>query len=172
MEKPKCTVCAKPKATLTCEICQDDLCKYCAQFLDDSSFSFLATVPAELKHTTYCGPCFEKIVAPELAKYNAMMEKAKNINVYEKTQGKETRLIKRWADPVKVIGCGDREETLLRLAFFAAQLNYNAIIDVNITGEKIRNGTYQTQIWKGEGIPANVHADRLIQDRSLRQHPH
>ena len=161
-----CSSCFKPKANLICGICQDSICKKCTQFVDETSFSFLAKVPQDLSHTAYCETCFTQKVSPELIKYNEMMEQAKNIMVFMKAQFKETRLIKRLEDPINVVGCADYDETLLRLAFQAAQLNYNGIIDVDITSKKIRTGKYQTSIFSGTAIPANVREDKLIKDKS------
>lgn len=161
MEKSHCCVCQKPNATLVCGICKSAVCKKCAQFTYEDSFSFLAKVPEDLTHGTYCGPCFDDKVAPELAAYADTMERAKNISVFFKDQGKETRLVKRSNEVFRVEDCDDREETLLRLAFFAAQKGYNSLISVDITSEKIRSGSYQTQKWSGTGVPANI-SDRKL----------
>ncbi|MBC7742525.1 MAG: hypothetical protein H7061_10020 [Bdellovibrionaceae bacterium] len=171
MEKLTCYLCHKPKATLYCGACTEAICKGCAQFLNDDTFSFLARIPASLKHTTYCEPCFHNTVEPELAAYNRILERAKNIMVFSKTQSKETRLIKRIEDPVKVIDCPDHDETILRLAFFAAQANYNAIVDVELVSEKVKNGSYQTSKWAGVAIPAQVNDAKLLKDRSSWSDP-
>lgn len=108
-----------------------------------------------LSHGAYCGPCYDFKVAPELEAYQEAMTAAKNIAVFFKDQSKETRNFKRLEKPYKIEGCEDREETLLRLAFFAVKDNFNAIIDVDITSKKVRTGAYQTQIWSGTAIPTN-----------------
>jgi len=149
----------------------EPLCKGCAQFVDEESFSFLKSIPAELGHSVYCGPCFDQQVAPEMAKYQEILDRAKDILVYEKTQGKETRYIKRLADPVLVADCADHDETILRLAFFAAKENYNALVDVDLRSKKVKVGGYQTTIWSGSGVPAQVDASRLVKDRSIWQNP-
>ena len=167
MEKPNCCTCQKPKATLTCGICKDSVCKYCAQFLDDTSFSFLAEIPQDLAAGTYCIPCFDAKVAPELEAYNDTMKKAKNIHVFEKDQGKETRFFKRLEEPFKVENCADRDETLLRLAFFTVRAGFNTLIDVDVVSKKVRNGSYQTTMWTGSGIPTHVDEARLNRKSSL-----
>ncbi len=156
MNNQTCSTCEKAKSTLECGLCHAVLCKYCAQFLEEESFSFLKVIPSELSHSVYCGSCFAEKVAPELETHQQLLERAKNIIVYESTQGKETRLIPRKEKPVTVKDCADREETLLRLAFFAAQANYNAIVDVNLTSVKVKTGSYQTTKWSGTGVPVNV----------------
>lgn len=167
----ECTRCQKPKANLNCGICQCNLCKNCAQFLEEGRFSFLAQVPEELSHGIYCDLCFSEKVSPALFEYDELMEKAKNILVYDKKQGKETRLIKRTEKPFKVVDCPDHDETILRLAFFAAKAGFNAIIDVDVTSEKVKHGSYQNMKWSGTAIPANVDESRIPKDRSIWQNP-
>ncbi len=171
MKKPVCIACFKPKATLECGVCQSAVCKYCAQFVEEETFSFLPQVSADLNHSTYCPPCFNEKVEPELTAYNQIMAQAKEINVYYKKQSKETRLIKRFVDPVKVEACTDRDETILRLAFLAAKDHFNSIIDVEVESVKVKSGSYQNLSWSGVAIPAQVLPDRIIKDRSFSTDP-
>ena len=166
MSNVKCVTCQKPKAGLICGICQETICKKCTQFVAENFFSFLKKVPKELSHTAYCNTCYDHKVLPEITKYNEMMDAAKNILVFMKAQFKETRLIKRLADPIHVMECADYDETLLRLAFQAVELEYNGIIDVDIISKKIKVGKYQTTVFSGTAIPANVREDKLIKDKS------
>jgi uncharacterized protein YbjQ (UPF0145 family) len=151
-----CCVCLKPKANLNCGICSQAVCKSCAQFLDENHFSFLAVIPDELQHSTYCSNCFDQKVAPELVTYNETMARAKDINVFLKNQTKESRLLKGSEEIYKVENCEDRKETLLRLAFKAAQANVNALINVDLVSTKVKIGTYQRTMWSGSGVPAHL----------------
>ncbi|MNJ91288.1 hypothetical protein D3C87_89380 [compost metagenome] len=164
MSKAVCMTCQKPKAALACGVCEESVCKYCAQFLDEERFSFLAKIPKDLSHSVYCNPCFETKVVPEMASYDDAKERAKDIYVFYTTDKKESRLFKRLEEPFKVLNCADREETLLRLAFFTAKANFNAIVDVDITYEKVRNGAYQTMTWNGTGIPTQIRSDKIKKD--------
>lgn len=155
MEKSCCS-CLTAKASLECGICHEAVCKKCAQFLGEDSFSFLSKVPQDLSHRVYCPQCFEKNVSAELQEYNQNIERAKNISVYLKDQSKESRLLKRTEAPVQVESCKDRDEVILRLAFMAVLANYNGLVDVDVIGKKIRNGSYQTQNWSGTGIPTHI----------------
>lgn len=161
MDNSLCCVCQKPKATLVCGICKNPVCKKCAQFTGEESFSFLTKIPENLTHGTYCGPCFDEQVAPELAVYEETMERAKDVAIFFKDQGKETRWVKRSKEIFKVLECPDRDETLMRLAFQAAQKNFNSLVDVDLVSEKIRNGSYQTQKWSGTAVPANIESRKL-----------
>lgn len=171
MKNQNCTTCQTPKTTLQCGLCHESLCKACAQFLEEETFSFLTKIPAEAAHSCYCGNCYTEKVVPLLESYQQMMEKAKNVAVYNKHQGKETRLVKRLERPIQVLNCPDHNEAVLRLAFLAAQMNYDAIVDVELKSEKIKNGSYQTTRWSGTAIPAVAPAERIIKDRSSRQSP-
>jgi hypothetical protein len=166
-----CGSCLKPKAALACGLCGCDLCKQCAQILDEGEFSFLKAVPAELAHSFYCANCFAEKIAPEVERYTEVLERAKGIIVFEKSQGKETRLIKRKEAQLKVSDCDDYDETLMRLAFFAAEAGHNAIVDVDINGRKIKNGSYQSTKFSGTATPVTVDPRRYDSDRPELSNP-
>lgn len=156
MKSANCSTCQLPKAVLTCECCQALQCKACIQKLKKDSFSFLNEIPVELTHRNYCGKCYDEKIVPALTSYEETMVRARNVNVFFKTQSEETRLMRRAEKPITVVNCEDKTETLLRLAFLAAQLNFNTLIDVVINSEKVRMQAYQTTKWKGSAIPLNV----------------
>ena len=166
-----CCICQKPKTTLVCGVCQQDTCKSCTVFLEADQFSFLQVKPDFLSHPAFCSVCYTEKVSPEVTMYNETMEAAKNIAVFEITQGKETRLIKRKEAKLTVTDCPDKNETMLRLAFLAAQKGFNSIIDVDIKPKKIKEGKYQHTMWSGTAIPANVTDSRLVKDRSIWSNP-
>jgi len=136
------------------------VCKSCAQFVEANFFSFLKPVPQELSHQVYCISCFDQLVGPQMAVYEETLEKARHVRVYEKNQGKETRLMKRKIPAVQVEDCRDRQETLLRLAFLAAYQGYNGLIDVDIRSEKVIENSYQSTRWRGTGIPTQLRPER------------
>jgi hypothetical protein len=171
MKNQSCTSCGKSKALLTCGLCEAVVCKYCAYFMDEERVAFFARIPSELSHSVYCNQCFTEKISSQLDSYDQLMESAKNILVFSKTQSKETRLIKRLEDPVSVQDCASEGEALLRLAFFTAQAGYNALIDYVLVPKKVKSGSYQTTKWSGTGIPANVREDKLIKDRSFSKRP-
>lgn len=171
MEKNACCTCFKPKATLTCGICTESVCKYCAQFLDEDAFAFWYRKEPELSHTTYCPPCFDAKVAPSQERYNAIVEKAKDVHIYFKKQNKETRFIRRDEDRVSVKNCIDQRDVLMRLAFAAASRDLNGVIDVEVESRKVRTTEYQTMEWWGSGIPAHINPDKLMKDRSFWSTP-
>ncbi len=171
MEKSICSICQKSKAALNCGICDIVICKYCAQFLEEETFSYLPEIPKDLSHSVYCQSCYQEKVEGPLQSYNQDLESAKEILVFFKNQGKETRLIKRLEDPIQVENCLDHQDVVMRLAFLAVQAKYNGIVDIVVSSEKVRTGTYQTLKWKGVGVPANIRADKLLRDKSLEQTP-
>jgi hypothetical protein len=148
-----CKTCRKPKAAFNCGICHDDTCKGCTYFLDEATFSFLKKVPDHLKHTSYCSQCFEEKVRDPLHDYEATMERAKDINIFTKDQSKLTRLIKPDAAPLLVESCEDEQEAIVRLAFFAIQDGYNALMSVEIKTKKIIVGSHKKTIFNATGIP-------------------
>jgi len=172
MEKPVCITCqSAAKQGLACGLCAESICKSCTQFIDDGQFSFLPELPKDLAHNVYCGVCYDKTVAPALAEYEHQIEKAKQILIYEKHQGKESRLLSRKESPVSVQGCEDRSEALLRLAFLAVLKGYNGLVDVQLVPTKLKQNSRPTTIWNGSGVPTDIRSERLIKDRSFWQNP-
>ncbi len=158
----ECSICLKSKAGLTCGICKNPVCKNCAQFLEEDSFSFLKKIPEELTCSAYCPHCFDEKVASKLEQYSITMELAKNVNIFLKNQSKESRIFKSEEPPIKVENCPDPDETLLRLAFIAVQANFNCLINVDIYSRKVREGGYQTLSWSGTGIPTHINNEKSL----------
>ena len=171
MNTNTCCNCFKPKATLTCGACKEALCKYCAQFLQPEDFAYVIKRPALLQQDTFCGPCFNAEVEPALNKYKDTMARAKNILIFSKVQNKETRFVGRDEDRIHIAECEDRNEVIMRLAYQAAERNFNGVIDIELDTRKIRKGSYQSTVWFGSGIPAEVNPDKLVRDRSFSSQP-
>lgn len=171
MEMRRCALCDKNETALRCGICQGSVCKYCARLLDQDAFSFLEKVPEGLSHSVFCPTCFDARVSEPLAVYNDVMERAKDVDVFFKKQHKETRLVKRTEKPVSIEECFDRDDLILRLAFFAAQANFNAIVDVELISEKVGVGSYKKLKWRGSGVPANISARTRVHDKSIWHNP-
>ncbi len=161
MENRACCTCQKPKANFKCGICQIPVCKNCVLYLEDDAFSFLAEIPPDLAHKTYCPSCFDQKVSPEMHCYNEIMERAKLVTVFFIDQGKATRLMNRNEKTIQVKDCNDKRDTLMRLAFFAAKANFNALIDADITAVKKRINSYQTSVWHGSATPLNLNEAQL-----------
>lgn len=151
-----CKTCKKPKANYDCGLCHEHVCKSCAQFLNDDSFSFMLKKPKELSYSVYCDPCFQDKVATPLSGYEENMEKAKEVIVFNKNETKKTGHLKRKEPAYKVEDCEDEQETILRLAFFAAQDGFNCILDLTISHRKIIVGSHKKTIFSGTAIPINI----------------
>ncbi len=152
----KCVSCQKADPSFKCGLCGSDHCKNCVQIVNENQFSFLEIIPADLSHTAYCGVCFYDKVYDEIQSYNDIIEQAKHVSVYDKTQGKETRWMSRKEKPIKINKCLDEEEALLRLAFLAVKRNFNTLIDVEVTFKKEKINGYQRSIWTAIGIPVQI----------------
>ena len=166
-----CTLCGKAKAPYQCGCCNDTLCKSCVQFMPDDAFQFLTIRSKEISHNYYCNVCFDQNVTPALTEYETIAERAHQISVFDVTQGKETRFIKRLEKPLVIESGLDAQDITMRLAYMAAQKNFNALVDVDIKAVKVRDGSYQTTAYSGKGIPAHVDDRKLMKDRSLWTDP-
>ena len=153
MEKIECQSCFKNKTFLECSNCKEAVCKRCACFIDATSFEFVNFLPENINGQTFCPSCYYTKAGPVLAEYNEILERAKFVNVYSVKQSSETSLIKRIEKAIKVKNCADKEETLMRLAFITAQKNFDTIVDVKITSEKVFDSKYKKLTWSGEGVP-------------------
>ena len=158
-----CFTCRKPKAAYHCQLCQEQVCKNCAQFIDENEFSYLKSIPEELKHTTYCLNCFNEKVSTPLENYKEMLVQAKEIIIFYKSEGKITRLLERKQKPYQVENCVDEDEALLKLSMYAVQDKFNALIDINLTSKKIINGSHKKLTWTGTAMPL------LLNEKELRQ---
>jgi hypothetical protein len=156
-----CKTCRKPKAPYNCGLCEEAICKSCAQFLGEDHFTFLRVLPKELTHTIYCYNCFDDNVATPLADYNETMEKAKDVLIFTKAQTKLTRLLKRVEDPYHVENCEDEQEALLKMSFYAVQDKFNALIDVSTKAKKIIVGSHKKAVWDATAVPMNVNPNEI-----------
>lgn len=163
----KCSACYQEisKKSYHCGSCNNLLCKACVHFLDEDSFAFMKKVPDELKHTTYCPDCNDKIVTPAMDEYQSILKRGKDVYIFYK-KAKNVPLIKKCNIKVTVADCPDRDETILRLGFMAAQQSYNALIDVEVLATKVRINGYQKSSWSGSAFPANVNVSRITIDIS------
>ncbi len=161
MTTPSCANCDNSKAPLLCSVCTVALCKACAEHLDADQFCYVPEQAAKFADKTYCRACFESHVAESLAAYDELVARAREVRVYFKNQSQETRLIKRKAKAVTVSECRDYHDAILRLAVAAAATGHNAVVDLNLTSKKWRDGGYQKNLWHGSALPVNLDARQL-----------
>lgn len=166
MAPMKCNQCEKNVATLECGSCQCALCKSCATFLKDEDFLFWEDQYKKLSSKSFCQTCYQSEVDPQLQIYEQNLEKAKEVFIYFIHQGKETRLMKRKEKALRVEKGLDKDETLMRLAFLASLGGHNALLDVELKAEKIRQGAYQTSVFSAQGIPTNL--DENLENKKIK----
>lgn len=160
-DSSNCAICLKPKAPKSCELCEASICKSCQETLPADAFLYQAKRPLALTHSSYCLKCYDEHVAPALSKYEIMSEKAKDVYYLSRAYPGYIRVIQRHTRRVEVTECDDRRETILRMAFVAAELGFNAIIEAEVESFKTRNHAYQSARWKGSALPAKIDGDHL-----------
>lgn len=156
-----CVICESDKRLKDCELCGAAVCKNHVQSLTPDTFAYLTKVPEKLSHAHYCPNCFDAQVAPELASYQETVERAKEIVYLSKDYPGYVRVLRRHTKRVTIEKCDDRRETILRMAFVAAQLKFNALIEAEVESAKIRMGGYQSTAWRGSAMPALIDLDQL-----------
>ncbi len=160
MTSSLCSSCLQPKAKsdLACGLCGKTLCKGCSQFLDPSFFSLMASVPEGLRHSVYCHSCFQETVVPAQEAYEARIEAARGLHVFYKNE-RNVPLISKSNVRVTVEDCEDKKEALLRLAFQAAEAEYNGLTHTEMTSKKVIVAGYQKTYWSGSAFPSKVRED-------------
>lgn len=117
-------------------------------------------MPERLIHKTFCPTCYNNGISSEIDELHRILSLAKEVNIFHKEQGAETRFFKRIEKPVKVENHEDKEEAQLVLAFLAAQRGFNTLVDFELKSKKVKlGGTYTKLVWSGTAIPMNVNVN-------------
>lgn len=150
-----CNTCRSPKALLECGLCHISICKKCAEVLPKDFFSFWKVVPEVLNHTTFCGSCFDQHVHEAKQNYLKLKDQAENIALFYKKE-RNVPVERQSKSELTVKNCEDRNEALLRLAFFAAEQKFNAVVHIELIPEKTKINGYQKTMWHASGYPAHL----------------
>jgi hypothetical protein len=163
----KCARCNAEASLVECGLCQKSFCKKCRQSLDPTAFELLIKIPKDFSHAHYCIDCFDAKVAPFQAEYEENAAKAHEVYFLTKNYRGFVRITKRHTKRVEVRECDDRRLTILKMAYAAAELGFNAIIEAEVDDKKIRMNKYQSTAWSGSALPANIDGEQL-EKSSLR----
>lgn len=151
-----CVSCSTQKSLCECGLCQAQVCKTCAFFLDQEAFRYCPTASAELKKQVYCPDCYHSTVEESLLQYEKDLEKAKAVHIYTKSQSKETRLMSRKEKALIISEAQDESDVFMLLAYKAVKMGFNAVIDVETKSAKAFQGSYVLTTWSGRGIPVST----------------
>lgn len=169
MSTPACVVCESKKGLQPCGLCARSACKKCIHDLGPEMFAFMDPIPEELSHRLYCPDCYDAKIAEPVRVYEELVEKAADIYYLSKDYPGYVRVLKRHTKRVTVPACPDRRETILRMAYVAAELGMNAIIEANVVSKKVKTSQkYQSTEWSGSAVPAIIDGDQL-ERTSLRR---
>jgi hypothetical protein len=169
-DNEKCYYCDSTKGVCDCGLCQKTICKKHREHVPEGTFSFFTVVADVLTKENYCHECYEAHVLPEKVRYDDLMFKAHEAYYLSRAYRGNVRIMKKHIKRVEVNDCDDRREMILRMAFMAAELGYNAVIDAVLESNKVRigatknvpgKGTYQTHSWKGSALPALIDGEHL-----------
>jgi hypothetical protein len=156
-QQKTCVHCQGSKRVQACVLCSQMSCKNCHFFVNSEEFSFYSKNPLKGIEGWVCTQCYGQKVEPEKIKYQSLFEQAQGIYFLTKNYRGNLRLKNTYTKRVSVDSCQDRREAITRLAFYAAELNYNAIIQAEIVDKKIkRPGGYQSTEWSASALPANI----------------
>ena len=119
------------------------------------------------KANQVCGLCNEPVCKSCVI---AMESEAFTKDVYFLTKAYPgyVRVLRKHTKRVVVEDCADRRDTIVRMAFFAAELGFNAIIEAEVESFKTRSHGYLSSRWKGSAMPAQIDGEQL-ERASLRR---
>lgn len=150
-----CYACKNP-AIFSCGLCSHELCKSCAEFINDADLTYYKTLPPVLSHGQYCSRCFAGEVIPALQTFRSTLKKAKKVYIVDKPSRRALPILRKLEKPLTVSGCVDREDAFMRLAFQAVEKGFNAVVKANVEYKKVRNFGYQKMMWEGTGYAAEL----------------
>ncbi|MBS1984202.1 MAG: hypothetical protein JST16_08520 [Bdellovibrionales bacterium] len=156
-----CDICGGKKAPFDCGICAKHVCKSCLEYIDTNSFDFMSHTPPELTKGNYCPVCFEEKIVPARAEYDALMEKAADVYFLTRAYPGYVHVLRRHTKRVNIPECDDRRETIMRMAFLAAELGFNAIIDAEVKSFKVHKNSRKSALWTGSAVPAQIDGEQL-----------
>lgn len=132
------------------------MCEKCGAEPPRGAFQLQESAAPELKHLHYCPRCYTDRIEPALEKYVETLTLAREVFVFFVTQRKGIPLLKKSKETIRVTEQVDRDESILKLAFMAAERGFNAIIETDVKAVKKRNEGWQNNVWGGTAIPAQV----------------
>lgn len=158
-----CCSCLKSQPQLQCCSCTEAVCKKCAQFISQDTFSCLTSMPEGLLIGTYCPACYDQKALPLVQEYETTLEAAHDVHIFFRGQGQERRamFLRKNEAPIHVSDCIDQDDALMKLAFIAAKNNFNTIIETEVASKKIHDGSYTLLKWHGSAIPCHGDLTRL-----------
>ncbi len=168
VELVKCGVCLTAKSIKTCGLCQVHVCKKCLETPAGDAFLYLKKIPVELNHTCYCIHCWDAKVVPALADYELMAEKARNVYFLTEDYRGYVRVLRKHTKRVDIEDCDDRREIILKMAYMAAELGFNAIIQSRVESASVYINSYHSSRWKASALPAIIDGEQLERSSLLR----
>ena len=156
-----CVYCSSKKTPFCCELCGAVSCKGCTVRLDFEKNPSLARIPSLVGREIICASCFDAHGAEAQARDRDLESRAKETYFLTKNFRGNVRISRRHTKRVSIEGCADRRDCILRLAYFAAELGFNAIIDAELESKKIVMGRYQSAEWRGSALPATIDGEHL-----------
>jgi hypothetical protein len=154
--KNACHLCSSEKNLLPCGLCQEPTCKSCIETLTKEQIQYHPKPPKQLHQRRYCFRCYEAKIAPEMEKYQALLDRANEIQVHKKGQKNLLRIQKREQISIQVKDLLDEYHAIMQLKVLAAWDEYDAILDLETKFIKVRKHGYEHKEWSAKGFFALI----------------
>jgi hypothetical protein len=105
---------------------------------------------------TYCGRCEDTVLLPLRQNYTDTFNAAKAVSVVPKNYRGRVTVIRKANVTLHTGPWADKSQAELALAFGAAKKGFNAILQADFFGKKVRNHGYQHTEWTGSAVPADI----------------
>jgi hypothetical protein len=108
----------------------------------------------------------DSVIEPALEAYREQLANAKNAYFFTPAFKKRIPVLKKAKSRVQIKGTPDRDETILRLAFLAIEQGHNAVIEAEVSAQKVRNEGYQKSLWVGSGLPVTIDLTKFEREQA------
>ena len=141
-----CISCRQAKPSRPCAHCAEPVCRRCSVEM-------------------HCPICHTQHVEPKLAAREELLARAREVHFWPKSYRGHVPVLKKAKTWVEVTDCADKSEALMQIAVMAAEQGFNALVQGELVGRKVKNGedrkAYQTMHWDARGTPAQVDEEKL-----------
>ena len=158
---PSCCNCRSPRVQTHCELCQGALCKKCVQSPPKGAFAYWEECPEDLRFLNYCPSCYQEKVETAATQYEETLTRAKAAYVFFNSQKKAIPVLKKAKTKISIENQEDRDDTILKLAYRAAQDGYNALVECEVVSAKKRNEGFLHSVWSGSAYAASVDEEKM-----------
>lgn len=160
-----CESCHSNNTDKICGYCTKPTCKKCVVYCDLELNEWYKN-QKDIHHSA-CPDCNENVFTPIYEKFESDMNEAKSLPIWPITYRGKIPISAKSSQLISVKDVKDRKLALLKMAFNAVELGFNALSDVEIKQIKIRDHGYQKMLYNGTSKAIMADRSKLIDPESI-----